>query len=126
MSINTQLVGVLSDGTSVQLDNDRVSYHTTGNAITEKEGVLSAKSSGVSDVTASYTYEGKVWNSQVATLAVSSAEVDTITISTGDVALITDMSQELQAQATLTDGTKLDVSLNASWDVSDNAVATIT
>ncbi|MCG9731123.1 Ig-like domain-containing protein [Shewanella sp. Isolate13] len=123
MSVDAKLLGQLSDGTSVNLEQSKVTYTITGDAVTQSGGTLNANQEGVSDIRASYVDNGQTLTSQVVVMAVSGAEVASITVTTGDVTLVKGMTDTPQAHATLTDGISVDITPNVTWTVADDSVA---
>ncbi|EOG5907648.1 Ig-like domain-containing protein [Vibrio vulnificus] len=123
MSVNTKLLGLLSDGTKTELDQNQVTYSITGGTVTQNAGTLTANQKGLSDITASYVANGKTYSSQNVSVAVSPAEVASISILTGDVTLVKGLSQKPQVQAVLSDGSALDVTANTTWAVNDDTIA---
>ncbi len=70
--------------------------------------------------------QAKYLNKQgAASLVVSAATVESIALNPAQIALAKGQSQVFQATATMTDGTLLDVTAQATWNSSNDALATV-
>lgn len=115
MSLHSKVVGVLTDGFLVELDQSDVTYSIDGDSASENSGELLAVNEGVSEVTAHYQKGGESFVSQPLILAVSAASVESLTIQALTSPFIVHTNRRLTVHARMTDGTILDITNNADW-----------
>jgi uncharacterized protein YjdB len=126
-TIETQLkaTGIFTDGQSLDLteaaswSSSSPSVATVSNAM-DTAGLATGVAPGSTTITAVFAGQGGT-----ATLTVTNATLNTITVSPANPIISLGTSQQFVAQGTFSDGSVLPVTLEAAWSSSDVAVATI-
>ena len=130
--------GLLADGTTQDLTTlpevTWVSSETTVASISNVDGsrgLATALAAGLTTITASFTEDTTTITassaaiSGSATLTVTEAVVDTITVTPADPTIADGTTQQFTATATLTDRTLQDFTTQVTWESSDESVAVV-
>jgi uncharacterized protein YjdB len=111
-SVNTELVGRMTDYTMVDLD-DRLVYYESSDARVARasaDGVITAYAQGVADITAYLQYDGEIYTDTVTIEVLDTSSLHSIELSTAVDTLYPFLSTQLIVNAKTENGFPLDLS----------------